>query len=235
MALAPCCTKKPSLAAQLTAQGTRPASAKRDSGGGRRRPLAFGVQGQPSASDRPRQQRFSPLRLFHCLRCHRALRRAPPHRHCPQRQWGLETAIPAAWPHPSMTRSRCSSRWVGGAGLVRAPDPIRLPMATGTGTIGLRGCRRLIRCPGGLPAAAAAAAAPATPCCRCLCRPCCPLSHFFLMQLAHLDAAGYQAWLMRTSRGQARFFHSSRLEAVTKVKWCAEAGRCCTGHQRRRA
>ena len=105
---------KPSLAAQLMAQSTRPDWAKRDSRGGRRRPLAFGVQGQPLASDRPRQQRFSPLRLFHCLRCHRALRRAPPHRHCPQRQWGPKTAIPAAWPHPSMTRSRCSSRWVGG-------------------------------------------------------------------------------------------------------------------------
>ncbi|KAI7838789.1 hypothetical protein COHA_007404 [Chlorella ohadii] len=40
-----------------------------------------------------------------------------------------------------------------------------------------------------------------------------------LKQLGHLDAAGYQAWMMRTSRGQARFFESSRLEAVTKVKW----------------
>ena len=38
-------------------------------------------------------------------------------------------------------------------------------------------------------------------------------------QLVHLDAAAYQAWLRRTSRGTARFFASGWLEAVTKVKW----------------
>ena len=67
----------------------------------------------------------------------------------------------------------------------------------------------LIRHLCGLPAAAAAAAASLP----------CPSWLPPMLQLGHLDAAGYQAWMMRTSRGQARFFESSRLEAVTKVKW----------------
>ena len=39
------------------------------------------------------------------------------------------------------------------------------------------------------------------------------------VQLARLSPAEYQAWLLRTSRGKARFFASDGLEAVTKVKW----------------
>ena len=61
------------------------------------------------------------------------------------------------------------------------------------------------------PAAAAAAAAKLAPA---------PTSaNELYTQLARLDAAEYQTWLLRTSRGQARFFQSGRLEAVTKVKW----------------
>lgn len=40
-----------------------------------------------------------------------------------------------------------------------------------------------------------------------------------LKQLAHLQPDQYQAWLLRTSRGKARFFESDALEAVTAVKW----------------
>ncbi|KAL4423877.1 hypothetical protein ABPG75_001178 [Micractinium tetrahymenae] len=40
-----------------------------------------------------------------------------------------------------------------------------------------------------------------------------------LKQLVHLGPSEYQAWLLRTSRGKARFFESDVLEAVTAVKW----------------
>ena len=47
-------------------------------------------------------------------------------------------------------------------------------------------------------------------------RPACVCPH---PQLAHLDAAQYQDWLRRPSRGRARFFASDALEAVTHVQW----------------
>ncbi|PSC73265.1 fatty acid 2-hydroxylase 2-like [Micractinium conductrix] len=40
-----------------------------------------------------------------------------------------------------------------------------------------------------------------------------------LQQLAQLRPAEYQTWLLRTSRGKARFFESSRLESLTMIKW----------------
>ena len=49
--------------------------------------------------------------------------------------------------------------------------------------------------------------------------PAASLFHVCCAQLAHLSAAEYQGWLLRTSRGKARFFKSDRLEALTKVKW----------------